>query len=212
VYLRRSVHVIRKWHIPYHFLAWGFPLCAVITGLGGTAYGAVSGIPWCFLRDSEWWSWGLFYIPVAVMLILGTVAMTFSVYRFIRVRFRFLGRSGESVEQVVRLLLLLLVYWMVLLYPWGFRIYSRVIQDDLAAAFEQQILCSASTGTECELPTRLNIGSWYLVQIAFGAGGYAMFICCCSSEVIRLWWTFNKLLYTRPLRDALEEIKVRFIN
>jgi hypothetical protein len=30
--------------------------------------------------------------------------------------------------QVVRLLLLLLVYWMVLIYPWGFRIYSRVIE------------------------------------------------------------------------------------
>jgi hypothetical protein len=34
----------------------------------------------------------------------------------------------------------------------------------------------------------------------------------CVQEVIRLWWTFNKLLYTRPLRDALEEIKVRFTN
>ena len=30
--------------------------------------------------------------------------------------------------QVVRLLLLLLVYWLVLIYPWGFRIYSRVIE------------------------------------------------------------------------------------
>jgi hypothetical protein len=68
-----------------------------------------------------------------------------------QVRFRFLGRSGESIEQVrsapgpiayangidkslmiyaqvVRLLLLLLVYWMVLIYPWGFRIYSRVVE------------------------------------------------------------------------------------
>ena len=89
VYLRRSVHLIRKWHIPYHFIAWGLPLCAVIAGFAGTvrlpapacsltparaelnlglglglqAYGAVPGIPWCFLRDSEWWTWGLFYFP-----------------------------------------------------------------------------------------------------------------------------------------------------
>lgn len=36
VYLRRSVHLIRKWHIPYHFIAWGLPLCAVIAGFAGT--------------------------------------------------------------------------------------------------------------------------------------------------------------------------------
>ncbi|ELR23350.1 uncharacterized protein ACA1_069340 [Acanthamoeba castellanii str. Neff] len=213
VYLRRSVHLIRKWHIPYHFIAWGLPFCAVIAGFAGTAYGAVPGIPWCFLRDSEWWSWGLFYFPVAIFLIIGTIAMTFSVYRFIKVaismsvRFRFLGRSGESIEQVVRLLLLLLVYWMVLIYPWGFRIYSRVIEDDIADAFEKQIRCSAATGTQCELEERLNIGAWYLVQIAFGAGGFAMFMCCCSSEVLRLWWNINKIIFTHSFRDSLVEIR-----
>jgi hypothetical protein len=36
VYLRRSVHLIRKWHIPYHFIAWGLPFCAVIAGFAGT--------------------------------------------------------------------------------------------------------------------------------------------------------------------------------
>ncbi len=138
----------------------------------------------------------------------------------------------DDLCQVVRLLLLLLVYWMVLIYPWGFRIYSRVIEgikcvvsfhlynpwwspltiwslpDDIADAFEKQIRCSAATGTQwyravplihissltdlinithaenrlcSELEERLNIGAWYLVQIAFGAGGFAMFICCCSS-------------------------------
>jgi hypothetical protein len=34
-------------------------------GLVIQAYGAVPGIPWCFVRGSEWWLWGLFYIPGA---------------------------------------------------------------------------------------------------------------------------------------------------
>ncbi|ELR16747.1 uncharacterized protein ACA1_019990 [Acanthamoeba castellanii str. Neff] len=184
VYLRRSVQLIRQWHLPYHFIAWGLPFCAVIAAFAGTAYGAVPGIPWCFVRGSEWWSWGLFYIPVAIFLIIGTFAMTYSVYRFIKVRFRFLNRSGESIEQVVRLLLLLLVYWMVLIYPWCFRIYTLVIQDKMQRSHRDTM------------------------HIMFGAGGLAMCVCCCSSEVLRLWLNIIKILFTHSFRDSLEEIRV----
>lgn len=45
-----------------------------------------------------------------------------------------LKRSGEIDHptyvflQVVRLFLLILAYWLLLVYPWAFRIYARVIQ------------------------------------------------------------------------------------
>lgn len=31
-------------------------------------------------------------------------------------------------------------------------------------------------------------------------------------EVLKFWWTVNKLLYTRPWRDALNEIRVRRVH
>lgn len=70
---------------------------------------------------------------------------------------------------MLRLLLLVLVYWFAMTYPWGFRIYARVVEgtlastlekasphliwhhpasDDIADAFEEQIKCSAANGTE----------------------------------------------------------------
>lgn len=84
---RKSVRVLRKLHIPYLIFSIALPLCAIIAALGGTvcnlqsltrsaayavvltldlisqAFGAPAGLPWCFLRGSEWWTWGLFFIP-----------------------------------------------------------------------------------------------------------------------------------------------------
>jgi hypothetical protein len=36
VFLGRSVHVVRQWHLFYHIFAWGAPLLGVIIVLAGT--------------------------------------------------------------------------------------------------------------------------------------------------------------------------------
>jgi hypothetical protein len=166
---------------------------------------------------------------------------------------------------VVRLLLLIVAYWLILTYPWAFRIYTRVIEgfrfrfrfrsffvaffnsylsrdrpDGIADAVEAQIRCSVATGQEwyrslfmlpsvqlqidtdrrvsvvsCRvylfsgLDTRINIGSWYLMLIDLSCHGFVLFGCLCSTETIRFWVQIHKIMYTKPFRDAIAEVKVQ---
>ena len=83
-------------------------------------------------------------------------------------RFRFKGQEGQKIAQTARLLLLIVMYWLLLLYPVIYRIYTRASQgthrsaavcwnvlqlliygpaDEITGSVEQQVTCSATTGT-----------------------------------------------------------------
>ncbi len=86
---------------------------------------------------------------VGVSIIVGTILMTFSIIRFakviilcvpehdnpcvdlwllMQVRFRFAGKTAGAVEQFIRLNLLVAMYWFLLIYPWAFRVYTRIVE------------------------------------------------------------------------------------
>ncbi|ELR18066.1 Frizzled/Smoothened family membrane region protein [Acanthamoeba castellanii str. Neff] len=200
---------IRRFHLFFHIVAWGLPTIAVIICLAGTTFGALPAIPYCFVAGNEWWAWTVFYFPIGITLIVGSILMVAAVGRMIKIRFRIRRgtTTGQTIEQVVRLLLLIVAYWLILTYPWAFRIYTRVIEDDIADAVEAQIRCSVATGQECGLDTRINIGSWYLMLIDLSCHGFVLFGCLCSTETIRFWVQIHKIMYTKPFRDAIAEVK-----
>jgi hypothetical protein len=41
--------------------------------------------------------------------------------------------KGQTIEQVIRLLLLIVAYWLILTYPWAFRIYTRAVEGSLSS-------------------------------------------------------------------------------
>ncbi len=48
-----------------------------------------------------------------------------------QVRFKFSGNTAEKVEQFVRLSVLVLCYTLIILYLWGFRVYTKIIEGSL---------------------------------------------------------------------------------
>ena len=62
------------------------------------------------------------------------------------------------------------------------------------------------------LDTRINIGSWYLMLIDLSCHGFVLFGCLCSTETIRFWVQIHKIMYTKPFRDALAEVKVQLLR
>jgi multisubunit Na+/H+ antiporter MnhC subunit len=124
VFLGRSLHVVRKWHLFYHIFAWGAPLLGVIIVLAGTvrltnstpptppitshtrsvvlagaqSFGALPAVPYCFVAGNEWWQWTIFYIPVVSCLIIGTILIIASVIRFVRVLTLSLSFSLSSLS------------------------------------------------------------------------------------------------------------------
>jgi hypothetical protein len=49
--------------------------------------------------------------------------------------------KGQTIEQVIRLLLLIVAYWLILTYPWAFRIYTRAIEGSLSLSLSLSVLC-----------------------------------------------------------------------
>jgi hypothetical protein len=176
----------------------------VRTGLAAQKFESLSGSPNCFIAHP--WDWGLFYGPgVALLLVLtllrvwltlqarsvafnwlvGSPLMLAVIIKVWRVRKRLQEEKGTgvSIEHFVRLVLLVLVFWLISLFFVCHRIYSEVVsvrtvlnslteglsisvsderlQDDIEQAVADQIACSAASGEACPLTKRFNDGSWY---------------------------------------------------
>lgn len=205
IVLERSTNFIKRFHLFYHIVAWGFPLIGVVILLASKNIGALTGVPSCFMAtDHEAYGWVLFYGPLATCLIIGSILMTLSVIKFARIRFRFSGHTKDKIEQLVRMILLVMAYFLILAYPLAFRIYQRVIQDDLIDALEEQVTCSATTATECGLTYRLNYGSLLLEVMDVSCYGIIIFITMCSSDMLIWWYYLLKAWATQSPRDALD--------
>jgi hypothetical protein len=88
-----------------------------------------------------------------------------------------------KLEQIVRLVLLLAAYWAILLFPLIFRVYVQIVGDDVSDATEDQVRCSAITGSHCELSERLNYGLWFLHSLDIAGHGCIIFLFMGTSKV-----------------------------
>jgi len=177
----------RTLHIVSHVVGWGLPAIFVVIALGAQQFDGQVGSHNCFV--SRPWDWGIFYAPVFVNLGIGTTLMTTVIVKVLRVRAHLKAQSSISLEQVVRLSLLILGYWLVYAYLICYRIYLEAAKGDIQDSVADQITCSAETGDECPLAVGVNKGAWYLE--AFAVGGQGIIIFCClglSKENFLFWW------------------------
>ncbi|ELR23372.1 Gprotein-coupled receptor [Acanthamoeba castellanii str. Neff] len=173
-------------HIASHVVGWGMPAFFVTIALGAQQFDGQVGSHNCFV--SRPWDWGIFYAPVFVNLCVGTTLMTIVIIKVLRIRSQLKEQTHISMEQVIRLSLLILGYWLVYAYVIGYRIYLEAVRSSIEDAVEDQIACSAATGDECPLSVGINKGAWYWE--AFAVGGQGIIIFCClglSKETFTFW-------------------------
>jgi hypothetical protein len=101
-----------------------------------------------------------------------------------------------------------MAYWLALTYPWGYRIYTCVIQSDLSVTVQNQAQCNALKEPYCPLTTQLNTGSWFITLIDFSSGGYIIMVCLCSSEVFKFWTKVYNMMYNKPFAEGLYQVRV----
>ncbi|ELR23361.1 uncharacterized protein ACA1_069450 [Acanthamoeba castellanii str. Neff] len=147
----------------------------------------------CFVVSP--WDWGLFYAPICLNLAIGTTLMVISIIKVLRVRF-------HIKEQVLRLVILIAVYWLIFVYLIFYRVYIEVVLDDVKAAIGDQIVCSAVTGQECSTEKEINKGAWYLQALTLSGQGVIIFCCLGMSKDTFTFW--QRLL--RNWRDPMSVI------
>jgi len=211
IYLNKSRHFIKKFQWIYQILAWGLPLISVICLLAGQTIGSLNGfIPYCIADvGNDWWAWSLFWAPLGLTLIAGSILILISIVRLAQIRFKINGLSsnGQTVEQLVRLLMLIVGYWLVWVYLWGYRIYTHVISSDLTAAIKNQAQCNANAEPNCPLTTQLNAGSWFILLIDISCDGSILMAFLCSTEVLKFWTQVHKIMYNKPFVEGLYQVR-----
>jgi hypothetical protein len=85
--LNKYIHFIKRFQWINHIIAWGLPLISVICLLAGQTIGSQNGtLPYCFADiGNEWWAWSLFWIPIGLTLLVGTILILISVVRLAQV-------------------------------------------------------------------------------------------------------------------------------
>lgn len=165
----------RALHIVSHIVSWGIPVILVTIALGAQQFEARAAGHNCFVVSP--WDWGLFYAPICLNLAIGTTLMVISIIKVLRVRF-------HIKEQVLRLVILIAVYWLIFVYLIFYRVYIEVVLDDVKAAIGDQIVCSAVTGQECSTEKEINKGAWYLQALTLSGQGVIIFCCLGMSKVL----------------------------
>jgi hypothetical protein len=189
--LHLTKETTEKVYYVFHAICWGLPLIPVIIVLCAQQFGSQDPLPTCFIVGNQWWAWTLYYIPVGITLILGTILILISTARVLKTRLK--DQRRRMQEHIIRLLLLVFLYWLILLYPWIFRIYTEVITNDLETALEEQVQCSLLTGEDCPLSERLNYGLWLLYIFDVTGHGCIIFLFFGTSRApFYFWWSLIK--------------------
>ncbi len=129
-----------------------------------------------------------------------------SIWKVVRVRWILKGQSVVKPQHILRLSLFVVGDWAVWAYLISVRSYlensskmkaksyqamltmkpKALLSDQgtpLEEALDEQVMCSAVTGTQCELSYTLNYGAWYILAIAQGSHGIVAFMCLGFSKV-----------------------------
>jgi len=197
---------LKRLHLYYHFIAWGLPLIGVVILFATENFGSLELSPSCFFTDPTQngdYGWCLFYAPLCAGLIFGTILMSASIIKFVRIRFRFSGHLKGKIEQLLHMIMLVVMLYLELLYPIGFRIYTEVVSDQISTALDNQVECGAKGNPDCPLSDSLNYGAALLNMLNISCYGLVLFISVFSSDMY-VWW--RDLIYswfTMPWKKAI---------
>ncbi|KAL6069883.1 G-protein coupled receptor Fz Smo [Balamuthia mandrillaris] len=172
----------------YHLFGWGAAVVLTIIPMAAKKIGASPTIGWCFIYDpdTDWWMYGCFYIWFIAAWLFGSFLMIGVLVALAFRTFEFSWR--KDLQYFVRVLLLLCLYWLLGAFQIAYRIYGSVIKEDVQDAIENQIRCSAFTGTECELEETPSFGFLVVVTLNLACVGTTAFLALGFTKPTFTFW------------------------
>ncbi|KAL6053373.1 hypothetical protein QOT17_018020 [Balamuthia mandrillaris] len=181
---------LKKLQVWYHVYSWGIPVVLTIIPLAANKIRAAPTVPYCFIydQDNDWWIYGCFYILYIITWVIGSACLvTVLISIFVRT-YQFNKHGNMPLPQFIRILVVLFVYWSTSLILIVFRFYYSAVTDDIKQAAEEQVFCSAFTGTECELEDPPSYELSVLLTLALCCLGFCIFLAVGSTKRMYKYW------------------------
>jgi len=203
LFLQIFSRTVLKWlHIAAHIFCWGYPALMIIIVLAAQQMSSSMPVGFtCFVNVP--WDLGVFFVPVLLSLVLGTLFITLSLIKVAWMR-KIVKQSKITKEQMFRILSVILVFWGSLLYAIIYRFYIQATMNSVQDAVNEQVKCSATTGTDCPLSQKFNTGAWILEAFVLGSGGIIVFVFLGLSRDTLLFW--QTIIKEKDLSLALKKI------
>ncbi|KAL6070347.1 hypothetical protein QOT17_006885 [Balamuthia mandrillaris] len=174
----------------YHGVAWTIPLILTIIPLAAKKIAAAPTYPWCFIydEDTDMWMYGCFYIWFIASWLFGSIMILVVLQYIYRRSYQFNTKGNMPLRHFIHLLMLLISFWVFTSFQIAYRFYGTGIKDDIQEAIEEQIRCSAETGTECELSEKPNYGLLvWCVFLVSNMGSVAFSTIGCTKSTLNFW-------------------------
>ncbi|KAL6055994.1 hypothetical protein QOT17_016411 [Balamuthia mandrillaris] len=184
---RDKLHKFEKW---YHIIGWTLPVLLTIIPLAAKKIQASPTVSWCFIydEDTDWWIYGNFYILFIGSWLFGSLLILGVVITILRRSYQFDKKGNLPFRVVIRLLVMMCLFWGLTAFQIAYRFYGSAIKDDITEALEEQVVCSASTGTECELKEKPNFGFLlWTVLVMTNLGAFAFLTIGCTKTTFNFW-------------------------
>ncbi|KAL6079422.1 hypothetical protein QOT17_001047 [Balamuthia mandrillaris] len=195
----------------YHLIFWSIPTVMTIIPLAAKKISASPTLPWCFVydKDSDWWTYGCFHILFILTWIVGSVSLVIVLVSICLRTYKFNLQGNMPLQQFIRILVLLGIYWLMGASIMVYRFYGSAIKEKVQNSIEDQIYCSAYTGTECELEEKPSYGMTLFNSIVMSSIGFCVFFAVgCSEKTFRYWQSLIRgLLHANGNEERLNVLR-----
>ncbi|KAL6068665.1 Frizzled-8 [Balamuthia mandrillaris] len=202
---------LAKFYPIYHVVAWVCPLISCIVGLSLEMMEAIPAGSHCLVGHfgngpDGLWLWLLVFVPSIPSTILSCIFFGLALFKLFKVRVKS-SSSQISVTVLVRFSIAVFSMWTTLVLLLIIRIYSTAVTDDAENAVQDQVICSAVTGTECEVDFVYSYGIYFLLPFVAGILGTLMFVSLASPETFLVWVRLYRGIHWGDPKQSFHDLK-----
>jgi len=216
VWLDQHTYLHIPLHICAHMCCWLPPAICSITLLANEKFAYAYALGFCWITDTSstsdaLWSWGTFFGPETLIIILAIVIYCWIIFFFYE-HSKNWKTFIKSVKRQIRVLFFVFVFAFTLAVIVSYRSYVDVIKNSVEDAVQQYAKCviQAVPGQVCILKTYFSYGYALFVSstIAFAPSGIGGILL--GFNKYTLSW-YKKLLRAILRLCGLDEVVTRFI-
>ncbi|KAL6062436.1 G-protein coupled receptor Fz Smo [Balamuthia mandrillaris] len=180
----------------YHLIFWSIPTVMTIIPLAANKISASPTLPWCFVydKDNDWWTYGVgllsnrtcFYLPgiffPSMFKVRSPILCLLTFASILQRTYKFNLQGNMPLQQFIRILVLLGIYWLMGASIIVYRFYGSAIKEKVQDSIEDQ------ARTECELEEKPSYGMTLFNSIVMSSIGFCVFFAVgCSEKTFRYW-------------------------
>ncbi|KAL6072156.1 hypothetical protein QOT17_005802 [Balamuthia mandrillaris] len=181
--------------IVYHILAWGIPALLVLIPLAADKFYFEASGTFCFVSSEHDLAWQLsvWFIPVALLLFVGTICFSISMFMLLRLTFIAGNNSKQRFNTCIvylRLILFVSVFLLIYAFIFAHRIVISSNKSAIEDTYREYYNCLFMELSDCKLgEDARNFPLVLLRALAYSTLGFCLFFVFFNMECLYVWRT-----------------------